>query len=151
MNNYFAKNLRYLRKKTSQTMEEVATVLGKKKSIIGSYENGQAEPSLQTVIRLADHFNISLWKFVETNLETLPSVIPERGRNIQTFRKKLREIRKLNDEIKGNAPSQDKKALRNSMTTLSDAMVEFSDEMEVALYRQERLERAYLDMYKGQP
>lgn len=131
-------------------MEEVATVLGKKKSIIGSYENGQAEPSLQTVLRLADHFNISLWKFVETNLETLPSAIPDRGRNIQSFRKKLREIRKLNDEIKGDFKGQDANSLRHTMERLTGAMEEFSDEMEIALYRQERLERAYVDIYKTQ-
>lgn len=56
MNNYFSTNLKYLRKKQGLTQNHLADIVGKKKSIVGNYEKGNVEPSMQTIQKIADYF-----------------------------------------------------------------------------------------------
>jgi transcriptional regulator with XRE-family HTH domain len=53
-------NLRHLRKQKGFTQEEMAEKLGLTRSILGSYEEGRAEPKLQTLQTIANFFSISI-------------------------------------------------------------------------------------------
>jgi len=61
MYNFFGKNLKYLRAKHKMTQEAFATLIGKKKSIIGNYEKGKILPNVALMEKIAQHFGLS-WK-----------------------------------------------------------------------------------------
>ena len=56
MNNFFGKNLKYLRKRQGLTQQHLADVVGRKKSIVGNYEKGNVEASIETVQKIANYF-----------------------------------------------------------------------------------------------
>lgn len=54
----FSKRLKELRGGRSQA--EIATILGLKQPTYASYEIGSREPSMQTLVKIADFYNVSL-------------------------------------------------------------------------------------------
>ena len=56
----FQKNLIELRKLHRMTQRQVATVLGISQPSYIRYENGKAEPSLETLVKLGDLFDVSI-------------------------------------------------------------------------------------------
>lgn len=68
--NYFAKNVRYLRKKFNMGQDELADKLGYKSyTTIQKWESSDSEPTLSTLHKIADIFNISINSLVDVNLE----------------------------------------------------------------------------------
>ncbi len=67
MNTYFAQRLRLLRKERGLTQEGLAALLNIKRSIIGAYEEGRAEPSLTRIKEIADFFSVSIDNLVINN------------------------------------------------------------------------------------
>jgi DNA-binding XRE family transcriptional regulator len=65
---YFGKNIRKIRivKKMSQT--EFADLFDLKRTALGSYEEGRAEAKIDTVIKIADHFHLSLDQLLRKEL-----------------------------------------------------------------------------------
>lgn len=59
-----ASRIRALRKAAGWTQQSLADELGLKRSALGAYEEGRAEPKLATLIALARHFGMSLDAFV---------------------------------------------------------------------------------------
>ncbi len=53
-------NIKILRKKTGFTQEQLATKIGVKRSVLGAYEEGRAEPGLQNLINLSTELNVSV-------------------------------------------------------------------------------------------
>lgn len=56
----FAARLKQLRKENGLTLREFAARFGLNYTTICKYENGQREPDLQTLSRLADFFGVAL-------------------------------------------------------------------------------------------
>ena len=54
------KRMRSLRKEAGVTMKEVGVALGLSESTVSLYENGKRSPDVQTLIQIADYFNVSL-------------------------------------------------------------------------------------------
>lgn len=54
------KNIKYLREKNEMTQEQLANLLHVTKVSICCYEHGTRTPCLDTLIRLADIFSVSL-------------------------------------------------------------------------------------------
>ena len=48
-----AENLKFLRKKAGYTQEQFAQELGIKRSLVGAYEEGRAEPRLQNLSKIS--------------------------------------------------------------------------------------------------
>jgi transcriptional regulator with XRE-family HTH domain len=67
--NYFSKNLKYLRKKENLDLEQMGRILGKGKSVVNGYENGKNEPPLSVCYKLVRYFGIDLVHLVEKDLE----------------------------------------------------------------------------------
>lgn len=67
--NYFSKNLKYLRKRESLDLDELGRILGKGKSVVNGYENGKTEPPLSVCYKVVRHFGIDLPLLVEKDLE----------------------------------------------------------------------------------
>ena len=53
-------NVKMLRKRKGKSQEEVSSELGLTRSSYSGYENGVAEPSVETLILICDYFMISL-------------------------------------------------------------------------------------------
>lgn len=61
-------NLKLLRKRKGLSQEEIAGELGLTRSSYSGYENGVAEPNLETLIKFSEYFNISLDKLIKRQL-----------------------------------------------------------------------------------
>jgi len=61
-------NLKYLRKQKGFTQEEMAEVLGIKRSLVGAYEEERAEPRLEVMQSICDMFQIALEDFLFKDL-----------------------------------------------------------------------------------
>lgn len=55
----FAENLRNLRKKRGLTQKQAAEIFGVSQSTYALYENGKREPSFDTLMHMADYFEVS--------------------------------------------------------------------------------------------
>ena len=56
----FAQKLAQARKDAGYTQEQIATLLGIKRSTLASYEIGRTQPDIETLGRLADFYEVSL-------------------------------------------------------------------------------------------
>lgn len=66
--NYFAQNLRILRKEKNLTQPELAQKLKVSKGMISFWENGKYEPTATNIIAVADFFDISIDDLLLTKL-----------------------------------------------------------------------------------
>ncbi|MBL4709824.1 MAG: LexA family transcriptional regulator [Flavobacteriales bacterium] len=66
--NYFKENLKFLRKKSSLSQTDFANKIGVNRPIIGSYEEGRAEPKFETPQNIAHFFQITLDYLLQKNL-----------------------------------------------------------------------------------
>lgn len=57
-------NIKFYRKSMGLTQEKLANLLNGKKSLISNYENGYSTPDINTLIALADIFQITLDELV---------------------------------------------------------------------------------------
>ena len=62
---HFGKNIRKIR---SLSQVAFAEIFGLKRSSIGSYEEGRAEPKLEIIIKIANYFNISVDSLVNREI-----------------------------------------------------------------------------------
>lgn len=65
---YIASNIKYLRKKAGYTQEQFAEKVGIKRSLIGAYEEGRAEPRLLTLTSLANILEVSVDALINDDL-----------------------------------------------------------------------------------
>lgn len=63
-------NIKYLRKEKDWTQQELADELGVKRPQIGSYEEGRADPRIQTLIKLSDFFNVTIDDLLSKDLSS---------------------------------------------------------------------------------
>lgn len=59
MDNYFAKNLKYLRQKKGKDQQTMAEELGVPQSTLACWENGIRTPKLEQIAKLAQYFNVT--------------------------------------------------------------------------------------------
>lgn len=68
---YFSRNIQLLRKRKKRSQEELAGVIGIKRSTLSAYEVGTAEPNLDTLIRFSRFFKISVDKLLMLDLASI--------------------------------------------------------------------------------
>lgn len=61
-------NLKHLRKNAGYTQAQLAEKLDIKRSLIGAYEEGRAEPKLSTLVNIANLFDITLDQLITSDL-----------------------------------------------------------------------------------
>lgn len=74
---YFADNLRYLRKLKGLSQEELADHLDLNRGNIASYEKGSAEPRMKNLLKIVKFFNVELGDLLEKDLEYQDAVRKE--------------------------------------------------------------------------
>jgi transcriptional regulator with XRE-family HTH domain len=98
MENYLSANLKFLRKAKGLNQSQMAEIIGKKKSIIGPYENGDVEPDIETLQKLSNYFGIDVSKLLGIDLSkegnnvypnVYPSVYPNSIEPQEKYTKKV--------------------------------------------------------------
>ena len=69
--NYLPSNLKTLRKKKGLTQQELANKISIKRSLIGSYEEGRAEPKLETLQTLAIYYGVNIDDLITLDMTSL--------------------------------------------------------------------------------
>lgn len=88
-------NLKLLRKRKGVSQEEIASDLGLTRSSYSGYENGVAEPNIETLIKISEYYDISLDKFIKKDLSNISEKDwdkIERGISVDLEGKNLRII-----------------------------------------------------------
>src|SRR6188474_358945 len=76
-------NLKYLRKRLGITQAQLAEKLNIKRSLIGAYEEGRAEPKLSTLVSIARLFGISLDSLITQDHSQIIPVVAQEEPNSQ--------------------------------------------------------------------
>lgn len=84
-------NLKYLRKKISLTQEQMAQQIGIKRSLLGAYEEGRADPRISNLLKFAEIFSLSVDQLIGENLATENNLAPNEH-NIQRAKNNLRVL-----------------------------------------------------------
>lgn len=79
---FLGKNLRYLRKKSSQNQDDIAFLVNKGQTTIGNWENGVSEPSLGDLLIISNYFGIPVDVLLKTDLtqQQAPAAAAEKNR-----------------------------------------------------------------------
>ncbi|MBN8575574.1 MAG: LexA family transcriptional regulator [Cytophagales bacterium] len=78
-------NIRILRRRLSLTQDQFAQKLGIKRSLVGAYEEGRAEPRLELLQKMADLFSISVDQLIGQDFSAAaPAMVKsyERGKDV---------------------------------------------------------------------
>ena len=65
---FLGKNLRHLRKQSSRTQSEIASLIQKGQTTIGNWENGISEPSLNELLIISNYFDIPVDTLLKIDL-----------------------------------------------------------------------------------
>ncbi|MBS1559127.1 MAG: LexA family transcriptional regulator [Bacteroidetes bacterium] len=79
-------NIRTLRKKIQLTQDELAQKLGIKRSLVGAYEEGRAEPRAELLQKMASLFGITMEALISTDLtkgDNKPRASYQRGNEVR--------------------------------------------------------------------
>ena len=63
-----SENIKFLRKKKGMTQEDLASELGIKRSLIGAYEEGRADPRIENLTKIATLFGIAIDRLITSDL-----------------------------------------------------------------------------------
>lgn len=72
MKNYISENISYLVKKLNCSQDEFGAMFDLKKSAISSYTSKNVQPKIETLQRIAAHFDITLDELINSSLQEMP-------------------------------------------------------------------------------
>lgn len=67
-----SKNIKYLRKQKKLTQEQFAVKIGIKRSLLGAYEEGRADPRLNNLLNMAKEFGVSVDMLISQDVSASP-------------------------------------------------------------------------------
>lgn len=122
---FLGKNLRHLRKQTSKTQSEIASLIQKGQTTIGNWENGISEPNLNELLIISNYFDIPLDKLLKTDLSEEQaasktgmvrpydhsggielSVVREKEENLTYVLQEIKDIRSEMQQIYARLPAR---------------------------------------------
>ncbi len=92
---YFSSNIKFLRNRRKKTQDDLARVLGMKRSTLSGYENKVAEPGINALLRYSEYFGIAIDTLIRKDLRELKESQLrqlELGQNIFITGEKLRVL-----------------------------------------------------------
>src|SRR5690606_5504548 len=63
-----SQNLKYLRRRSGLTQEQMAEKIGIKRSLLGAYEEGRADPRLNNLLKISEIFGIAVDNLIGIDL-----------------------------------------------------------------------------------
>ncbi|HET6254788.1 MAG TPA: helix-turn-helix transcriptional regulator [Puia sp.] len=97
---FLGKNLRHLRKQSSRTQSEIASLIQKGQTTIGNWENGISEPSLNELLIISNFFDIPVDTLLKIDLSEAQAPVSRPSRPYIPSDKELPKV-----EESGNAMS----------------------------------------------
>ena len=94
-------NLKVLRKRKGASQEETASALKMTRSTYSGYENGVAQPNLDSILALSDHYSVSIDDLIKKNLTELTEAqltLVVEGSRADTKGTKLRILTSIVDQ-----------------------------------------------------
>ncbi len=79
-------NIKYLRKKLHLTQEQLALKIGIKRSLVGAYEEGRADPRLNNLLKMSELFNVSVDSLISRDIARLDARDDQGGESETTTR-----------------------------------------------------------------
>ncbi len=73
----FGKNIKYIRQSNGFSQQQFAGLFELSRASIGSYEEGRAEPKIETLIKIANHFHVTVDQLVRGNVDA-NSIVQDR-------------------------------------------------------------------------
>ncbi len=74
-----SENLKSLRKENGLTQDQLASMLGIKRSLVGAYEEGRAEPPVQNLKNISKVFGVSVDDFIGKKVKSKKGINPLTG------------------------------------------------------------------------
>lgn len=68
-----SENIKYLRKQNHLTQEQLAERIGIKRSLLGAYEEGRADPRLNNLLKISDIFKVSVDSLISEDVSEFDS------------------------------------------------------------------------------
>lgn len=95
-----SQNIKFLRKNERLTQEQLAEKIGIKRSLLGAYEEGRADPRLNNLLAISRIFNVSVDQLISTNInkDTLSS-FPNDSNNLKVLSITVDKENKENIEL----------------------------------------------------
>lgn len=118
--NHFARNIKYLMGKKKMTQQALADVIGKKRSIVGSYCRGERTPNIDVLRIIAKHFGVEVGKLISSDLEAQRNVMEEPRAPYGTPPSSNKTAELLAEE---------NRQLRTRVTELLEKQVELQDQL----------------------
>jgi transcriptional regulator with XRE-family HTH domain len=108
---FLGKNLRYLRKQSSRTQSEIASLIQKGQTTIGNWENGISEPSLNELLIISNYFDIPVDTLLKADLAETHIPVSRPGGISHIYNPIDKELLKTEDP--GNAMAYVLKEIRD--------------------------------------
>lgn len=98
----FPSNLRSLMKEGKVTQEKLGDSIGKSRAVVGSYANGAASPDLDTVVKIARYFSVSVDFLLGESPYTKPDIAQLTAEDMglsEEAAKRLIKLAQSDDEV----------------------------------------------------
>ena len=83
-----SENIKYLRRQKGLTQGQFAEEIGIKRSLVGAYEEGRADPRLSNLTKMADLFGVSVDRLITQDVRELSA----KDLKVEGFRQKLKVL-----------------------------------------------------------
>lgn len=97
--NYFASNLRHLRKAHRMSQQEFADQLNVKRSNVAAYETKNVEPRLALLMEIAKVFSVSVGELITADLRNVPLGQQSLPEHFSALKTQFQELANKNTEI----------------------------------------------------
>ena len=66
---FLGKNIKYLRKKNKLKQDDIASIVGKTRTLVSAWENDDRDVTTEDIIKLANHFGIPMDTLIGVDLK----------------------------------------------------------------------------------
>ena len=146
--NYFASNIKFLRKRKGLQQAEICILIEFKQSTWSGYENGFSKPNFKDLLKIIDFFEVSASELLEMDLSNVTlnengAQEKERGNvNLKVYRNV-----NLNDKKGQNQPCQEC-IVKDNFIAVKDQILQSKNELIGSLYVQIKLLQNQIEQMK---
>lgn len=123
---FFGMNIKKIRQVKGLSQKTFADLLDLNRGVISSYEEGRAEPKIETILKVASHFNLDLDKLLTETLHESQLVDVSEGNQLMLFPEMELNEEKTTQNLRENNPQN--KAILQKILASVDLIYEFTPE-----------------------